>query len=477
MTSTGAQIDEIARSHTWLEPDEYYSGYTVTFDDSIDCDTPTHVDYWMVYFYPDDSECGFMDVDGSNVPTASVTMSGVVDEEEVVTSAPSTTITIEQTFAPVPMPTLSPVIPTLSPVVVTDAPTIELQLEEPVTIITSSPSTTTIVESSSTPTTASSDGVELVLSPSGAVELVTVIPTPSPTTEDVQNTFSSTTLNDEVIDTDSATSAKHEGNQPNNTYIYIFVSVSAASIIILASMVYFYRKELKQRRNNGGFKVQTVVVDNDRASTQSGTRSSPPTTTHESYFGTVQQSSCDYGDDISTLGDPYMGEGAITSNNLTDDPTVGGSTFVSKQDQLFTYGLRPRLGTADMESRMGNTTVGTGSKAPNGMQFCEDITLEDIYQAAPIGVGEGHHHDFITVIAPAGQLGIVLNNPSDDFPMVYAVKDTSVLNGSVQVGDLLVSVDEIECKGMSSRTISSFLSSRSQNPTRTLILARGAVDV
>jgi hypothetical protein len=78
--NTGEIMEEIARTHTWLEPGEYYSGYTVTFDESIGCDTPMHVDYWLVYFYPDDRECGFMDVDGSNFPTASVAMSAV-DEE------------------------------------------------------------------------------------------------------------------------------------------------------------------------------------------------------------------------------------------------------------------------------------------------------------------------------------------------------------------------------------------------------------
>ena len=78
--NTGEIMEEIARTHTWLEPGEYYSGYTVTFDESVGCDTTTHVDYWLVYFYPDDRECGFMDVDGSNFPTASVAMSAV-DEE------------------------------------------------------------------------------------------------------------------------------------------------------------------------------------------------------------------------------------------------------------------------------------------------------------------------------------------------------------------------------------------------------------
>ena len=120
-----------------------------------------------------------------------------------------------------------------------------------------------------------------------------------------------------------------------------------------------------------------------------------------------------------------------------------------------------------MESRMGDTTV-TGSKA---MLFGEDTTLEDIYQTSG-GAGAPPSLDFITVVAPAGMLGIVLDNPSGDFPVVHAIKETSPLHGSIFVGDMLVSVDEVDCRGMSPRAISSFLSSRSQNPGRTLVLAR-----
>ena len=129
---------------------------------------------------------------------------------------------------------------------------------------------------------------------------------------------------------------------------------------------------------------------------------------------------------------------------------------------------KPGVGTG-LESRMGDTTI-TGSKA---MLFGEDTAFEDIYET-PEGVGEPPSLDFITIVAPAGILGIVLNdNPGGDFPVVYAVKATSPLHGRVQVGDMLVEVDEVDCRGMSSHTISSFLSSRSQNPVRTLILARG----
>ncbi len=120
---------------------------------------------------------------------------------------------------------------------------------------------------------------------------------------------------------------------------------------------------------------------------------------------------------------------------------------------------------------MGDTTI-TGSKA---MLFGEDTAFEDIYET-PEGVGEPPSLDFITVVAPAGILGIVLNdNPGGDFPVVYAVKATSPLHGRVQVGDMLVEVDEVDCRGVASRTISSFLSSRSQSPMRTMVLVRGSI--
>jgi hypothetical protein len=145
--------------------------------------------------------------------------------------------------------------------------------------------------------------------------------------------------------------------------------------------------------------------------------------------------------------------------------------LVSNQEKLFIYGVgKPGVGTG-LESRMGDTTI-TGSKA---MLFGEDTTFEDIYET-PEGVGEPPSFDFITIVAPAGMLGIVLNdNQGGDFPVVYAVKSTSPLHGRVQVGDMLVTVDEVDCRGVASRTISSFLSSRSQSPMRTMVLARESI--
>lgn len=75
-------------------------------------------------------------------------------------------------------------------------------------------------------------------------------------------------------------------------------------------------------------------------------------------------------------------------------------------------------------------------------------------------------------MAPEGKLGIVVDNPGMDIPVVHAIKETSVLHGRVKVGDLLLSVDERDCRGMSPVAVSKLISSRSDNPTRTLVLLR-----
>ena len=104
------------------------------------------------------------------------------------------------------------------------------------------------------------------------------------------------------------------------------------------------------------------------------------------------------------------------------------------------------------------------------MLFGEDNTLEEIYE--DVVDGNSSSDEIITVIAPKGPLGILLDNPHGTIPVVYAVKETSSLLGKVYVGDLLLSVDEVDCRGMSSQNVSKFLNSRSQNVARKMVLSR-----
>jgi len=80
--------------------------------------------------------------------------------------------------------------------------------------------------------------------------------------------------------------------------------------------------------------------------------------------------------------------------------------------------------------------------------------------------------DSITVAAPPGKLGLDIANMREDMPRIFAVKDGSVLCGRVQEGDLLLSVDEVDCRGMPAGEVSKLVGKRSDRPGRTLVLLR-----
>mmetsp|Transcript_41961 Transcript_41961/g.88101 ORF Transcript_41961/g.88101 Transcript_41961/m.88101 type:complete len:270 (+) Transcript_41961:1065-1874(+) len=202
------------------------------------------------------------------------------------------------------------------------------------------------------------------------------------------------------------------------------------------------------------------------------------------------------GDDVSTLGDPYMDDAAPV---IGTDNTVGES-MISSQQELYVYGVKRSQGMGAV-SRMGedSTTIHSGSYIRNdsAILFKDDTTLEDLYyhhpspsshqgtafNSTPTSESKSHSNNIpinnnnnnfqrLLVHAPSGQLGIVLRNPHGDLPIVSALEETSVLHGRVRAGDLLLSVDGVACQGMSEDEVWTFLSGRSCNPTRILALGR-----
>ena len=80
--------------------------------------------------------------------------------------------------------------------------------------------------------------------------------------------------------------------------------------------------------------------------------------------------------------------------------------------------------------------------------------------------------DQFVIYAPAGKLGLVVDNPDDGPPVVHAIKEDSVLADQVQVGDRLVGVDEVDVRSLSPVKVSKLISKRSTNPLRKLTLTR-----
>jgi len=84
----------------------------------------------------------------------------------------------------------------------------------------------------------------------------------------------------------------------------------------------------------------------------------------------------------------------------------------------------------------------------------------------------GKGDEYIEVIAPAGPLGVVIDNPLLGSPRVHAIKDTSLLAGKVRIGDKLISVNGMDTIYMSAIKVSSLISSNAQKPGRTFGFVR-----
>jgi hypothetical protein len=192
------------------------------------------------------------------------------------------------------------------------------------------------------------------------------------------------------------------------------------------------------------------------------------------YFGTIQSRHGE--DDVSTLGDPYIGDVHVNPGMDCCDATVTESLMSSGND-MFVYGVRPRMDTGD-SSRMGGGGASTVNDITTArMTFKDDGTIEEFYgmpDRTNFHSEKDANYEHITVVASSGVLGVVIDNPTRNIPIIHAIKETSVLHGRVRVGDLLMSVDEVDCRGMAAAAVSQLISSRSQNPTRTLRLLRGA---
>lgn len=91
---------------------------------------------------------------------------------------------------------------------------------------------------------------------------------------------------------------------------------------------------------------------------------------------------------------------------------------------------------------------------------------------AKLGERYTDENNIYVVAAPAGKLGVVVDTPDEGPPIIHAVKDNSVLQGEINVGDRLLAVDEEDVTSMSAVNISRLISKKSDAPVRNFTLMR-----
>jgi hypothetical protein len=112
-----------------------------------------------------------------------------------------------------------------------------------------------------------------------------------------------------------------EPKNDNSVYYIIAGAVGGFLVLILTLAIVYYRgRQRRDKSDDLALNVQVVEVDKDGGVEKSQTDidTYQDTINRQSYFGTIEQNDIE---DISTLGDPYMGE--VVNPAMNTDITVG----------------------------------------------------------------------------------------------------------------------------------------------------------
>ncbi|KAL7572758.1 hypothetical protein ACA910_009022 [Epithemia clementina (nom. ined.)] len=104
--------------------------------------------------------------------------------------------------------------------------------------------------------------------------------------------------------------------------------------------------------------------------------------------------------------------------------------------------------------------------------FATSENASSASQWASFGPQYTDEKNLYNVEAPAGKLGVVVDTPDEGPPVIFAVKDTSVLYGRVNVGDRLMAVDDQDVTSLSAVNISRLISKKADEPVRKFTLMR-----
>lgn len=193
--------------------------------------------------------------------------------------------------------------------------------------------------------------------------------------------------------------------------------------------------------------------------------------------------------EVSTLGDPIPA-GAPRFHGEVE--TIGG-THTSEFEYHKAYGAEMQSKTESTVIRdKGETSTLAGSTLED---FCypraygdQQSNVNSTVQSASTRIsfhGDGMSTDDetfeaqydseeqIEVYAGPGLLGLVLNSSLEDGrPTVYSMKPESPLAHTVQVGDHLIAVDDVDVSIMLASEVSQIIAMKKDNPVRKLLFSR-----
>ncbi len=251
-------------------------------------------------------------------------------------------------------------------------------------------------------------------------------------------------------DVSSATGSQGNTSAGRATDIGLIVGVATAGLVVLIlSLALYARRRKRQERRR-----DTPVTDNKDMTAARLNRS-----------GTIDE------------------ESLYTSSSNHPRSKVAPSDERGGLDQASSY-FSFRNFSLSLASNKGGEDEMSSSGLSSSAVSTQEYNYRDAYVNASKSIGTGltpesdQEQDGKTVCdefvveAPKGKLGLILETSDEGCPVVQAIKPDSPLNGCVQVGDRLHSVDGRDVTMVMAETVSRVIASKANSDNRKFVFAR-----
>jgi len=165
----------------------------------------------------------------------------------------------------------------------------------------------------------------------------------------------------------------------------------------------------------------------------------------------------DLREDSPLLGKVHLGDKIIAIDD--DDVQQLSSTEVSKLLARKSRNPQRKLTILREEDQ---------EEAPSSDEANDALVSESAF------VDSNSEHT-VTIIAPKGKLGVVVQNRGGGSPFVSDIREGSVLEGQIQLNDRILSVDDQDVRELKAFHISKILASKNQNSARKIVVSRGTI--
>ena len=186
-------------------------------------------------------------------------------------------------------------------------------------------------------------------------------------------------------------------------------------------------------------------------------------------------------DDVSTLGGSVLAglnlmEGG--NNQGEDEPTASVNLDYDFDRQQYRSDVEDIRSRSQMESTAFTNYSKLGLLGDS--VFADDMSFEQQFadeEDEPMTDTDDNNNSKnkkpkpFEVRAPPGMLGMVIDTPNGGVPVVRAIKPDSILTGRVQIGDRLITVDQVDVTSMTALEVSNLISVKSSGQ-RLLVFVR-----